>query len=65
MQFDLQPQEVLLLIQILGEHLSDLRMEISNTERHEVREVLKREEGSIKSLLARLEEMSPARRRVV
>jgi hypothetical protein len=65
MQLDLQPNEVLLLTQVLQERLSDLRMEISNTEQYEMREALKREEATIKSLIVRLEQMSPARRRLV
>ncbi len=63
-QLDLQPQEVLLLQQVLNEYLANLRMEISNTEQYEMRESLKREEASLKSLLVRLEELSPVHRRI-
>jgi hypothetical protein len=37
---------------ILDSYLSDLRMEIADTERHEFREMLKRREGFIKKHLA-------------
>ncbi len=63
MRLTLQPNEVLLLTQILRERLSDLRMEISNTEQYEMREALKQEEERIKSILSRLEEISPVRSR--
>jgi hypothetical protein len=39
---------------ILGSYLSDLRMEIVDTEQHEFREMLKRREEFIKRLLDRL-----------
>ncbi len=61
MKLELQQHEVLLLMQILREYISNLRMEISNTEQYEMRESLKQEEGKIKSILARLEDISPVR----
>ena len=39
---------------ILNSYLSDLRMEIADTEQHEFRETLKRGEEFIKKLLATL-----------
>ena len=54
MELTLQPRESSLLKQILENYLSDLRMEISNTEDHDLRESLKREEATIKELIARL-----------
>ena len=39
---------------ILNSYLSDLRMEIADTEQHEFRETLKRREEFIKKLLATL-----------
>ncbi len=63
MKLELQQHEVLLLMQILREYISNLRMEISNTEQYEMRESLKQEEGRIKGILARLEDISPVRPR--
>ena len=54
MQLSLQPNEVELLRTILSQYLSDLRMEISNTEKYELREALKQEESTIGSLISRL-----------
>ncbi len=56
MEFNLQPEEGKLLARILSEYLSDLRMEISNTEKYEWRENLKQEEEMIKAMMARLNE---------
>jgi hypothetical protein len=60
MDLSLEPDEVTLLREILSNYLSDLRMEISNTENYELRESLKRDEETIKSLLARLGPSGPA-----
>ncbi len=54
MELALQPEEVALLRRILSNYLSDLRMEIADTERYDLRQELKRDEEVIKSLLARL-----------
>lgn len=54
MELALQPEEVALLRRILSNYLSDLRMEIADTERYDLRQELKRDEEMIKSLLARL-----------
>jgi len=54
MQLSLNTGEAALLRTILSQYLSDLRMEISNTEKYELREALKREENTLKSLIARL-----------
>ena len=45
-------QEV--LVRILNRYLSDLRFEISNTERLELRQALHKDEDVIKALLERL-----------
>lgn len=57
MQLTLQPDEATLLKDILTSYLSDLRMEIGDTENYELREDLKRDEEMIKVLLARLAEI--------
>lgn len=57
MQLTLQLDEVTLLKDILTSYLSDLRMEIGDTENYELREDLKRDEEMIKVLLARLAEI--------
>jgi hypothetical protein len=51
---ELNADEVEHLRFILDSYLSDLRMEIADTERHEFREMLKRREEFIKKLLAAL-----------
>ena len=55
MNLTLQPEEARLLKKILTDHLSDLRMEIANTEDLDLRETLKQNEATIKSLIARLD----------
>jgi hypothetical protein len=57
MELPLQPAEASLLHRVLTSYLSDLRMEISNTEQYEFREELKADEALIKGLIARLEQM--------
>lgn len=56
MELTLQPSEASLLKSILMSYLSDLRMEIGDTEQYELRLELKREEETIKDLIARLEQ---------
>lgn len=60
MELALQPEEVALLQRILSNYLSDLRMEIADTERYDLRQELKRDEEMIKSLLARLAQLAAA-----
>jgi hypothetical protein len=55
MDFNLDPKDIELLHRILSYDLSELRMEISNTDRQELRESLKADEERIKTLIARLE----------
>jgi hypothetical protein len=54
MDFNLDPKDIELLHRILSYDLSELRMEISNTDRQELRESLKADEARIKALIARL-----------
>lgn len=56
MDFTLQPDEAEVLQRILDTYLADLRMEIVDTERFEMREALKQDEVLIKSLIARLKQ---------
>ncbi len=51
----LRPDEAERLRRILADYLSDLRMEIADTERYEWREGLKQDELFIKEILNRLE----------
>jgi hypothetical protein len=60
MAFVFTPDEVELLQRILREFLSDLRMEIADTERYELRQSLKGDEERIKVLLTRLEQAQTA-----
>jgi hypothetical protein len=53
-RLELTNQEATLLAQALETYLSDLRMEIADTDRHEFREELKRQEEALRSLMERL-----------
>ncbi len=53
-QIYLSPEEASLLKEILTSYLSDLRMEIADTDAMDFREKLKKEELFIKELLGRL-----------
>ncbi len=54
MMLALDVKESSLLQQVLESYLSDLRMEIAETESHDMRESLKDDEATIKRLIARL-----------
>ena len=54
MELTLQPEEATLLARILANYLADLRMEIGATDSFEWRQSLKRDEETVKALLARL-----------
>jgi len=60
MELTLQTAESELLRRILTQYLSDLRMEITDTENFDWRQDLKRDEESIKSLLLRIEAIEQA-----
>lgn len=60
-RLELTPEEAEVLQKILSIFLSDLRMEIADTDSWEFRQTLKEQEEFLKSLLARLP--SPAGRR--
>jgi hypothetical protein len=61
MELRLAPEEADLLRQILTNYLSDLRMEIADTDNYELRQALKRDEQAVKALLARLHaDLTPA-----
>ena len=51
---ELTPEQVARLHAILSTYLSDLRMEIANTDRREFRDGLKAEEEFLKGLIERL-----------
>ncbi len=53
-RLELTSQEAAQLAQALETYLSDLRMEIADTDRHEFREELKRQEETLRSLMERL-----------
>ncbi len=53
-RLELTSQEAALLAQALETYLSDLRMEIADTDRHDFREELKRQETILRSLMDRL-----------
>ena len=54
-RLELTSQEAALLGQALDTYLSDLRMEIADTDRLEFREELKRQEATLRSLMERLQ----------
>lgn len=57
-RLDLDELEAATLSEVLEDYVSDLRMEIANTDSQEVRDELKERESVLKRVLARL----PARR---
>jgi hypothetical protein len=59
-QITLTPEETVELRQVLDSYVSDLRMEISNTDQMDFREGLKSREEFLKKLLRQLED--PAQR---
>jgi hypothetical protein len=59
MELTLQPEDAALLKRILHSFLSDLRMEIVDTERWDLRQALHQDEDRIKALLDRLEQLVP------
>ncbi|MGE5620605.1 MAG: hypothetical protein ACM3US_15265 [Sphingomonadaceae bacterium] len=61
MELALQPEEARLLRDILSEYLSDLRMEIANTEQYEWREEMKKREAAIQEIIVRIERLGTAR----
>jgi hypothetical protein len=60
LRLELSREEAAMLRQVLESYVSDLRMEISDTDRMEFREELKIRESFLKGLIARLEEQQPA-----
>ena len=58
MDLTLTTDEISLLRRILENYLSDLRMEIVDTEKYELRQEMKHDDATIKSLLKRLERTS-------
>ncbi|HJW14973.1 MAG TPA: hypothetical protein VJ776_09760 [Thermoanaerobaculia bacterium] len=51
---ELSSEEAKILADVLTDYISDLRMEVANTDSMEVRDELKRKEAILKSLLTRL-----------
>jgi hypothetical protein len=60
MELKLDDKEATLLKTILEQHLSDLRMEIADTEKYDWREELKKDEETIKGLISRLSGPAPS-----
>jgi hypothetical protein len=56
MKLDLSPKEAKILKEVLSHYLSDLRMEVSNTERYELRQTMKGQEDTIGSIIERLKQ---------
>ena len=53
-QLSLTPAEAALLREVLATYVSDLRMEIADTDAHDYRQKLKEEEAFLNSVLQRL-----------
>jgi hypothetical protein len=53
-QITLTPEEAIILRDILNHYMSDLRMEIADTDAMDLREKLKNEEGFLNRLLRQL-----------
>ena len=51
---ELNTEEARILTDVLNDYVSDLRMEVANTDSMEVRDELKRREAFLKDLLRRL-----------
>jgi hypothetical protein len=62
MQLTLRSEEVSLLQRVLLNYLSDLRMEIVDTEDYELREALHVDETTLKQIITRLGEADPRAR---
>ncbi len=60
MQLTLSSDEAALLRQVLLDRVSDLRMEISSTERYNLRKDLQRDEVALRGIVARLIEAQPS-----
>lgn len=60
MELTLEKNEATVLREVLQRFLSDLRMEITHTEKYELRESLKAQEVMIKSLIERLVSLEAA-----
>jgi hypothetical protein len=54
MQLTLESKEVEVLKRVLSQFLSDLRMEVRDTENYDMRQDLKDDEDVLKSIIARL-----------
>jgi hypothetical protein len=51
---ELDPREAAILAEVLTDYVSDLRMEVANTDSQDVRDELKAREEFLKDLLLRL-----------
>jgi hypothetical protein len=60
LQLSLETAEAKLLKDVLERFLSDLRMEIADTENYELRQSLKQDEETLRHLITRLDQPSPA-----
>jgi len=60
MEIMLNASETELLLEILDEHQHQLLRQIAKTEHHEFKEVLRRKEKAIESMLSKLKYLPPA-----
>ncbi len=56
----LNPEQAETLAQVLAEYVSDLRMEVANTDSMEFRDDLKRKEVFLKDLITQLGKTAPS-----
>lgn len=60
MQLTLTAEAIIVLKEAIGEHLSDLRMEIADTDAQAFRDELKRKERHLREILEQLERLGPS-----
>ena len=60
LQLTISPEALQELVAVLEEYMSELRMEIADTDSYEYKGVLKQEKAVLVDLLKRLKELKPA-----
>jgi hypothetical protein len=58
MRFELIPKEVNVLRETLRREISDLRMEIADTDQKDFRDILKEKKETLKTIMGKLERMA-------
>jgi len=58
MRFELTPEEVKVLRETLRREISDLRMEIADTDQKDFRDLIKEKKETLKTIVGKLERMA-------